>query len=143
MTSLKRSHACSATPSSPNPAAGHHQPTPSLETPGHPQARLLWGHCSFLLGPGEEGSVMPPQESISQSYVSSGSSMVGSIATSSKRTYAIPTPRAPVPVADHRQPVPLQQMLKDSSISVSVGSLGPGAHKVCFSPLSISGGNGV
>ena len=30
-----------------------------------------------------------------------------------------------------------------SSVSVSVGSLGPGAHKVCLSPLSISGGNGV
>ena len=39
------------------------------------------------------------QESISQSYVSSGSSMVGLMVTSSKRTYAILTPRAPVPVA--------------------------------------------
>ena len=29
------------------------------------------------------------------------------------------------------------------SISVSVESLGPGAHKVCLSPLSISGRNGV
>ena len=37
------------------------------------------------------------QESISQSYVSSGSSIVGLIATSSRRTYAIPTPRTPVP----------------------------------------------
>ena len=27
--------------------------------------------------------------------------------------------------------------------SVSVGSLGPGAHKVCLSPLSISRGNGI
>ena len=30
-----------------------------------------------------------------------------------------------------------------SSVSVSVGSLGTGAHKVCLSPLSISGGNAV
>ena len=30
-----------------------------------------------------------------------------------------------------------------SSVSVSVGSLGPGAHKVCLSPLSVSDGNGV
>ena len=40
------------------------------------------------------------QESISQSYVSCGSSMVGLMVTSSKRAYAIPksaTPRAPVP----------------------------------------------
>ena len=28
-------------------------------------------------------------------------------------------------------------------ISVSVESVGPGVHKVCLSPLSISGGNGV
>ena len=71
------------------------------------------------------------------------SSMVGLITTSSKRTYAIPTPRAPVPVADHRQPVPLQQMLTDSSISVSVGSLDAVVHKVCLSTVSISGKNGV
>ena len=38
---------------------------------------------------------------------------------------------------------PPQEMLKHSSVSVSVGSLGPGAHKVCLSPLSISGENGV
>ena len=85
-------------------------------------------------------------ESISQSSVSSGSSMVGLMATSSKRVYAIPksaASRAPVPMADHRQLVPPQEALKRSSISVSVGSLGPGAHKVCLSPLSILGKNGV
>ena len=65
------------------------------------------------------------------------------MATSSKRGYAIPTPRAPVPAADHCQPVPPQETLKHSSFSVSVGSLGPGVHKVCLSPLTISGGNGV
>ena len=35
------------------------------------------------------------QESISQSYVSSGSSIVGLMETSNKRTYTIPTSRAP------------------------------------------------
>ena len=62
------------------------------------------------------------------------------MATSSTRAYAIlksAAPRAPVPVAGHCWPVPPQQMLKHSSVSVSVGSLGPGAHKVCLSPLSI------
>ena len=41
--------------SAPDPAAGHCQPTPPPETPGHSQAslaRLLCGHCSFLLSPG-------------------------------------------------------------------------------------------
>ena len=40
VTSFKRSHACTAPLSAPNPAAGHHQPTPMLETPGHTQASL-------------------------------------------------------------------------------------------------------
>ena len=46
------------------------------------------------------------QESISQSCVSSGSSIVGWMATSFKRVYAIPTPRVPIPAADHCWPVP-------------------------------------
>ena len=144
VTSLKRSHACTATVHEPNPAAGHHRPPPLLETPEHPQASLLWGHhCSFLLGPCAQGSVCALQESFPQSCASSGSSMVGLMVTSSKRNYAIPTPRAPVPAADHCQPVSPQEMLKHSSVSVSVGSLDPGVHKVCLSPLSVSGGNGV
>ena len=54
VTSFKRSHACTAILSAPNPAGGQHWPTPPLETPGHSQASLvsfLWSHCSFLLGP--------------------------------------------------------------------------------------------
>ena len=34
-------------------------------------------------------------------------------------------------------------MLKHNSVSVSVGSLGPGAHKVCLSPLRVSGEYGL
>ena len=37
----------------------------------------------------------------------------------------------------------LQEMLKPSSVSVSVGPPGPGAHQVGLSPLSVSGGSGV
>ena len=65
---------------------------------------LLWGHCSFLLEPGAECSVCALQESISQSCVSSDSSMVGLIVISSKRAYAIPqsaASRASAPVTDH------------------------------------------
>ena len=69
VTSFKRSHACTATLSAPNPAAGHHQPTPLLETPGHSQASLgqsLVG--SLLLSPGSwctQGFVCALQESVS------------------------------------------------------------------------------
>ena len=66
----------------------------------------------------------------SQSCVSSGGFMVGLMVTSSKRAYAIPrsvAPRTPAPVAVHCWPVPPQETLKHSFVSVSVGSLGPGA----------------
>ena len=65
-----------------------------LETPGHSQACLgqsLVG--SLLLSSGSwytQGSVYTLQESIFQSCISSGSSMVVLMATSSKRAYAIP-----------------------------------------------------
>ena len=61
VTSFKRSHACTALPSAPKPAAGHCQPTPPPETPGHSRASLgqsLVG--SLLLSPGSwcaQGSV--------------------------------------------------------------------------------------
>ena len=75
-----------------------------LDTHRQVWVSLLQGHCSFLLSPGVQGSVYAFQESISRSCVSSGSSMVGLMATSSKRAYPIPksaAPRAPVPVAVH------------------------------------------
>ena len=105
-TSLQRSHAHTATPSALNPVAGHPRPMPPLETPGHPQASLgqsLVG--SVLLSPGSwctQGFICVLQVSISQSYVSSGGSMVGLMVTSSKRAYAIrrsAAPRAPAPAA--------------------------------------------
>ena len=68
------------------------------------------------------------------------------MATSSKRAYAIPgstAPRAPAPAAVHCKLVPPQEIPKHSSVTGSVGSLGPGAHNVCLSPLNISGGYGV
>ena len=81
-----------------------------------------------------------------QSCVSSGGSMVGLTVTSSKRAYAIPRStacRAPAPAVVHCWPILLQETLRPSSGSVSVGSLGPGAHKLCLSPLRVSGGYGV
>ena len=108
VTSFKRSHACPATLTAPNPEAGHHRPTPLLETLEHSRASLCQSLVgSLLLSPGSwcpKGSVCALQESVSQSYISSGSSMVGLMTTSSKRAYAIPksaAPRASVHVAVH------------------------------------------
>ena len=107
-TSFKSSHACTAALSARDPAAGHCQCMPLPETPethGRVWASLFWGHHSFLLGSGVHKVLfVPPKSLFPQSCVNSGSSMVGLMATSSKRAYAIPryaAPRAPIPVAGH------------------------------------------
>ena len=103
VTSFKRSHACTATLTAHNPAADHHQPMPPLETPGHSPASLdqsLVG--SLLLSPGSwctQGSVYAHQASISQSCVSSGSSVVELMATSPKRAYTYPSLLHPEPLS--------------------------------------------
>ena len=56
VTSFKRSRACTPTLGTPDPAAGHHQPTPPPETPGHSQAspgQSLVGSLLLSPGPGD------------------------------------------------------------------------------------------
>ena len=64
-TSFKRSHACTATLSAPNPAAGHPQPPALLETSGHSWASLSQSLVgSLLLSPGSwctQGCLCPPR----------------------------------------------------------------------------------
>ena len=94
--------------------------------------------------PGVQGSLCALQESISQSCVSSGSSVVGLMVTSSKMAMPYPSLLHPEPHACG-SPLLTRPSTGDthSSVSVSVGSLGHGVHKVCLSPLSISGRNGI
>ena len=66
---------------------------------------LLWGHCSFLLGPDAGKVLSVPSKSLFLQYcVCSGGSMVGLMVTSSKRAYSISwstAPRAPAPASVH------------------------------------------
>ena len=113
-----------------------------LDTHGQVWVGLLWGHCSFLLGLSVHKVLFVPSKSLSpQSCVSSGGSTVGLMLTSSKRACATPGQL-------HPEPLPLPQSTADldllgrhpnTVLSQSVGSLSPGAYKVCLSPLSISG----
>ena len=84
---------------------------------------LLSNLSSFqLLGFPCGSAVCTFQESVPQSCVSSGGSMVGIMVTFSKRAYAIPrstAPRASAPAAVHCWPVPPQETLKHSSVSES------------------------
>ena len=141
-TSFKRSHAAlwhSVPPTPQQTTVNPHLHQRLLDTHVQVWIRFLWGHCSFLLGPGAPKVLSVPSKSpFPQSCVSSGGSMVGMMVTFSKRAYAIP--RSAALVAGHCWPVPSQETLSHSSGSVSVGSVGPGTHKVCLSPLRLSGG---
>ena len=68
-TSFKMFHAGIATLSAPNPATGHRQPRPPLETPGHSRASLgqsLVGSLLFSSGSWcTQGSVCALQASVS------------------------------------------------------------------------------
>ena len=56
---------------------------------------LLWGLCSFLLGPGAHKVLFVTSKSLFPQFcISSDSSVVGLMATSSKRAYAMPSPAA-------------------------------------------------
>ena len=127
-TSFKRSHACTAAFSAANTAAGHRRPMPLLETRGHSRASLgqfLVGSLPLSPSPGAHKVLFVLSRSLFlQSCVSSGGSVVRLMATFSKRAYATPrsaAPRAPAPAAGHCRPVPLQETLRHSSGSVSVG----------------------
>ena len=109
VTSFKRSHAHTAALSAPNPGSRPPLTHPStgdswtlLEKSG---SVSLGGHCSFLLGPGAHKVLFVPSKRLfPQSCVNSHSSMVGLMATSSKRAYAIPryaVPKAPAHVAGY------------------------------------------
>ena len=92
--------------SAPDPVPGRCLPMPPLETPGHSQVSLVQFLVgSLLLSPGSwciQSCVCALQEFVFQPCVSSGGSMLGLMATSSKRAYAISrsaAPRTPGPVA--------------------------------------------
>ena len=108
MVTFKKSHARTAALSAPEQQQATTDPRLCqrlLDTHRQVWVSLFGGHGSFLLGPGEHKILFVPSKSLfPQPCVSSGSSMAGLMATSSKRAYAIPrsaAPRAPVPVAGH------------------------------------------
>ena len=70
-----------------------------LDIQGHVWISVLWGHCSFLLGPDAHKILFLPSKSLfPQSCVSSGGSIVDLMVTSSKRVYAIPGLLHPEPL---------------------------------------------
>ena len=119
---------------------------PPPETPGHSRTSLgqsLVG--SLLLFPGSwctQGFVCALQESVSpvlckfwQLYCG----VNGNLLQKGLCHTQVYCTQSPCPCSSPLLTcIPPQETLKHSSVSVSVGLLGPGAHKVCLSPLSIS-----
>ena len=112
---------CTVALSASDPAADHHLLMHLLETPGHSWASLSQSLVGSLhLSPGSwctQVLFVPSKSLFPQSCVSSSGSMVGLMATSSKRAYAIlrsAAPRVPAPVAGCFWPTPPQEMLKHS-----------------------------
>ena len=147
-TSFKRSHSDTATLSAPTTAAGHHPPTPLPESPGHSQASLgqsLVG--SLLLAPRSwciQGSICALQESVSPVLCKfwrlydwvNGDFFQECLCHT--QVYCTQSPCCcSSPLLTRTSSVDTQHI----SVSVSVGYLGPGVHKVYLSPLSDSGGN--
>ena len=87
---------------------------------------LLWGHCSFLLGPGAHKVLFVPAKSLfPQSCGSSGGSMVGLMATSSKRPL-------PHPGLLHQSPRPWGRPLPTCT---SAGRAAAPEPRPCSRPL--------
>ena len=109
VTSLKMSHSHTATLNACNPEAGHQQPMPPPEIPGH-SCKCLGQFLvvSLLFSPGSWCAqvvvvVVPSKSLFPQSYESSGGSMVGLMATSFKRSSThIAALSSPDPAAGHR-----------------------------------------
>ena len=66
-----------------------------LDTHRNVWASLLWDHCSFILGPGAQGSICGLPESVSPILCKFWQLYGGLMATSSKRAYAILRSAAP------------------------------------------------
>ena len=146
VTSLRTSHSCTATPRVPTPVAGHHQPMPSVVTPGRSWqvwVGLLWGHCPFLLGSDMHKFLSAIQVSVSPilsmfwrfyggvngDLLQEGLCHTQVCCTQSPRHCGWPLLTNTFAGGTQKQ----------FWLSPCVGSLGPGAHKVCLGLLSISG----
>ena len=114
---------------------------PLLGTPGHSQA--IPGQSlvkSLLLFPGSwcaQSFVFALQESVSPVlckfwWLYGG--VNGDLLQEGLCHTQVCCTQSPVPVADHHQTIPPQEMLKHSSVLISVGSLGPGVHSL-FEPF--------
>ena len=134
---LQKGHARTAVLNAPSPAAGHRQPTLPPENPGHSQASLSQSLVgSLLLSSGSwctQDFVCALQESVSpvlRKFWWLYGGVNGDILQEGLCHTQDCCTQSPCPCGRLLLTRTPQEMLKHSSVSVSVGSLGPGAQKV-------------
>ena len=114
-----------------------------LDTHGQVWVSLLWGHYSFLLGPGAQDSVCALQEPVSPVLCKFWWLYGGVNGDLLQEGLCHTHTQSPCPCSSPLLTCTPQETPKHSSVLVSEGSLVHGAHKVCLSPLSVSGRYGV
>ena len=149
-TSFKRFHAHTAAISASDPTAGHRRPTPLPETPGHSQASLAQSIVgSLLLSPGSccvQGFVCALEESVSPvlcKFWRLYGGVNGNLLQEGLCHTQVYCTQSPClcgrPLLTHTSTGDTQTQFWLSLCGI------PGSqwHKVCLSPLSISGQYGV
>ena len=146
-TSFKRSYACTATLSAPTlqqPPLTHAS-AGDVDTPRQVWFSLFLGHCSFLLGPGAHKFLLCPIRvyfPVLCKFWQLYAGVNGDFLQEDLCHTQVCCTQSPCPCSS-----PLLTCTSTGnaqrSVLVSVGSLGPGVHKICLSPLSISDGNGI
>ena len=119
-----------------------------LDTHGQVWVRLLWGHCSFLLGPGAHTVLFVPAKSLLPQVLCKFwrhyGGVNGDLLQEGLYHTQVCCTQSPClcgsPVLTWTSAGDTQT-LKGKSDSVSVRS--PGVQKVLFDPWSIAGGHGI
>ena len=149
-TSFKKTYARTVVFSAPDSLAGHYQPTPPPETPGQSQrslAQTLLG--SLVLSPGSwctQGFVCALQESVSPvlcKFWQHCGGVISNLLQEGLCHAQVYCTQSPCPCSRPLLTCTSAGDTQTQSGSVSVRSLSPGAHKVCLSPLNVSGRYGV
>ena len=142
-TFFKRSHGCTAELSATDPAPGHRQPTPPLETPGHSQASLGQSPVgSLLLCPGPwwtQVLFLPPRVCFPSPMEVQALwwGLWRAPPECSCHTWVCCT-QGPAPVAAHRWSGPLQEALKHSRYCIVIDYSPYTVHFILLTPLFFS-----
>ena len=147
---LQKSQVHTAAPSAPNPVAGHCQPTPLSESPGHSQASLYQSLVGSLL--------LSPESWCPQGFVCALQESVSPVLCKFWQFYGGVNGNLPQEALCHTQVCCIQSLCHCSRplfthpcsgdtqtqfwLSLR-GTSGSCAHKFCLSPPNISGGCAV